>query len=86
MNAFLRSVEARLLREREQRLLSNRGDELPNYCGPCDEPVGPTIFAEQLAERRKVVAKLRAEGRSQPQIAGILGLSVRQVRHAQAPR
>lgn len=81
MNAFLRSVETQRLKEHEARILGMRGDELP-MLPSIDEKHDATVFEEEMAARRKQVAELRAKGRSQPQIAGLLGLSVRQVRHA----
>lgn len=80
MNAFLKAVMARRDAEHERDILAMRGEELPRYQPTCDAANAAKDALHY--ERRKRVAELRAQGKPVSTIAGLLSLSVKQVRHA----
>lgn len=94
MNAFLRAVEANLLKEREQHMALTHGNRLPgashdfrrasgdNRGGDNRSLEGKAQRDAMLRRRAARVIELRGEGMQWTEIAREMGLTPKEVRHA----
>lgn len=84
MSPFLRAIDDARLREREANLRDTRGAELPRVELDKSLPAFRESSAAARRERLERIVKLRRLGMSADCIAEALGLTVRQVRRAEA--